>query len=177
MNNRTGSNSYYEWLRALVLHGADQFHDLTRALHSKVFYAIVPNDENRVADGIILRELYCEETKTSKESLALFTNTCSFFEMLVALILRIRYQLAGTGYEFNDWFVTLISNIDLADCTDDKAIPLDYVYTKIDYVVDRHYNRSGEGGLFPLKNSSFDQRRRELWYQMQDYLMENFDFF
>ena len=40
--------------------------------------------------------------------------------------------------------------------------------------VERRYKRSGEGGLFPLKNAAKDQRKVEIWYQLSSYLLENY---
>ena len=33
---------------------------------------------------------------------------------------------------------------------------------------------NGTGGLFPLKRPRVNQRRVEVWYQMSEYLMENY---
>ena len=42
--------------------------------------------------------------------------------------------------------------------------------------LDRTYSYDGEGGLFPLRNPDYDQRDAEIWYQMQAYLEENYDY-
>ena len=51
---------------------------------------------------------------------------------------------------------------------------------KVDYYVDkllgRDYFRDGFGGLFPLKHAKKDQRKVEIWYQLQNWLMENYEF-
>ena len=39
-------------------------------------------------------------------------------------------------------------------------------------LIRRRYHRNGRGGLFPLKRPSCDQRKVEIWYQMNAYLME-----
>ena len=38
--------------------------------------------------------------------------------------------------------------------------------------LERAYNRSGRGGLFPIKRVLKDQRRVEIWYQMMDYISQ-----
>ena len=36
--------------------------------------------------------------------------------------------------------------------------------------------QDGFGGLFPLKHAKKDQRKVEIWYQLQNWLMENYEF-
>jgi len=43
-------------------------------------------------------------------------------------------------------------------------------------VILRRYSKTGKGGLFPLKHPKKDQTEVEIWYQMQQYVMENFDY-
>ena len=38
----------------------------------------------------------------------------------------------------------------------------------------REYSDNGHGGLFPLKNPKKDQRKVEIWYQMTEYINENY---
>jgi hypothetical protein len=44
----------------------------------------------------------------------------------------------------------------------------------LDRIIERTYQRNGVGGLFPLKRDKKDQRKVELWYQMNAYLIENY---
>ena len=40
-------------------------------------------------------------------------------------------------------------------------------------VIDRDYDASGFGGIFPLRRPAEDQRKVELWYQAAAYILEN----
>jgi hypothetical protein len=39
-------------------------------------------------------------------------------------------------------------------------------------VIHRYYQPNGHGGFFPLENPQDDQRHVELWYQLNEYVME-----
>ena len=41
-------------------------------------------------------------------------------------------------------------------------------------IIWRTYDSNGYGGLFPLRNPREDQRKVELWYQLNAYLLEQF---
>jgi hypothetical protein len=49
------------------------------------------------------------------------------------------------------------------------------VEQKINRVLERTYKPNGEGGLFPLKNTCKNQKRVEIWYQMNSYIHENYN--
>jgi hypothetical protein len=65
----------------------------------------------------------------------------------------------------------MINNLDM-----DWLDP-DDILDCIDRFLSRKYDYNGVGGIFPLrKGASEDQRNVEIWYQMQSYLMENYEF-
>jgi hypothetical protein len=41
-------------------------------------------------------------------------------------------------------------------------------------MVARGYDENGNGGLFPLKNPKEDQRKVEVWMQLNAYIIEKF---
>jgi len=94
---------------------------------------------------------------------------CSFLEMLVALSRRLAFQ---EEREPRDWFWEMMDNLGLAKHTDDYDYSEEEVNDILDRVIWRTYYTNGEGGLFPLRHASADQRHIELWYQMCAYLLE-----
>ena len=75
------------------------------------------------------------------------------------------------------WFWEMIDNLKLEQCSDEDP----YIKEKtsnnnklISIFLDRRYNRFGNGGIFPLKHYTSDQREVEIWYQMMAYLDENY---
>lgn len=140
---------------------------LLRALHKKEFYSFVPNDDNRAEDG-----------KEFRRRFANFDGPCSILEMMIALSDRVAQEFVDTIYEAppEKWFWEMIDNLGLATFTDDKFLegeggvwPVDNI---LDGLLERTYDETGKGGLFPLKNPPNDQRKIEIWYQMHKYIIE-----
>lgn len=175
------SNTYYFWLCELVhMYSRNNYNLLIRELHKKKFRWFVPNDDNRAFEGKNLRERFCDEEGIDYEYCSLdFEEDTSMLELLIGLAFRCDSIMADTAdnVSINEWFFRLLTNVGLDKFTDD-----DYYYhggsievNKIlDKIIDRKYHRSGKGGLFPLKRAKKDQRKVEIWYQMCQYLVENY---
>jgi hypothetical protein len=70
----------------------------------------------------------------------------------------------------------MVENLDLMRFADDVYLQSDgkHIITMVlDVLLQRTYTNKGVGGLFPLKRSKNDQRKVEIWYQLQEYLAEN----
>jgi hypothetical protein len=141
-----------------------RYGELFKRLYEKEFVWIVPNDDNRVEDGKLLREEFMADVPSREIDPDWMELGCSFLEMLVGLSRRLAFE--GEG-EPRRWFWELIDNLELLDCVDPEAID-----EKLDTVIWRTYERDGRGGLFPLKRARKDQRKVEIWYQLNAYLLE-----
>jgi hypothetical protein len=166
---------YFRWLYSQVGAVTTRRKDRTywgflRILYTTEFVWFVPNDDNRVMDGIQLREEFLERSGIATPDENWMALGCSFFEMLVALSRRLSFEAGG---EPLNWFWTLIENIELEGQTDDREISADEISEKLNLVIWRRYKRNGVGGLFPLRSGRIDQRNIEIWYQMFAYLQEN----
>lgn len=167
---------YFQWLSDQIVHRNHQYTTLLLQLYSTDFIWSVPNDDNRLEEGLYLRELYCSEMGCSLEQ-ADFPINCSVFEMLVALSKSCYSQSSGMTQikvSVASWFWQLLDNCGLIE-----AVDYQYDGQKVSFILNRfmnrEYDRNGHnGGLFPLKKRNKDQRRVELWYQMASYLNENF---
>lgn len=97
---------------------------------------------------------------------------CSMLEMLIALCHRISFESDRTA---GDWFWKLMQNLELRDYTDNKfnRQTEEHIDECLDRVINRTYEPTGRGGLFPLAAAMQDQRNVEIWYQMSAYLLEN----
>lgn len=170
---------YFHWLCEMMdVERMDRaYWLLAKDLWQTPFYSLVPHDENRAMDGLALREEYLDETNYPRY--IRLEGECSVFEMLVALARRIDFEMSDPYVDGDDschWFWTMIENLDLADYDDEHYVELDgmiEVPEKLDRFLERTYRRNGKGGLFPLMRTSADQRKVEIWYQMNEYLMEN----
>lgn len=171
---------YFDWLCDLIHANQEDksYMLLMKDLYRRVFYSIIPHDENRAGDGLDLREEYARDSWLPKY--AEIEGECTVLEMLIGLARRIDFELSDpyddsstdkTAY----WFWEMLDNLGLTVFDDESYVEyggVHYVDDIIDKFLDREYKRSGEGGLFPLKESRKDQRRVEIWYQMSAYLAE-----
>lgn len=178
------SNGYFRYLGEIV--GADtlmrgNYWYLLKTLHSMEFYWIIDRDENRARDGENLRVKYFYEVNSEDTKYDdILYRPCTVLEMLVALAIRIEGITAGWEQDSKDrtadWFWEMVRNLDLMDCSDDNWS--ENCRAKVQYYIqnfmDRKYETNGVGGLFPLKSVCQNQRRVEVWYQMQAYIQENY---
>jgi len=148
---------------------------LVKQLYSREFVWLIANDDNRCADGKDLRELFVTELGFDKVDPNWMDLGCSMLEMLIALAKRAAYE---SDKSEGDWFWIFMQNMGIRKFNDayyknaEKAALLE-IDDAIQRVVWRTYSPDGEGGLFPLRHPSEDQRRVELWYQLSAYLLEN----
>lgn len=144
---------------------------LASALFQKEFISLVDFDDNRIADGMELRrefELEFSYVLADKDNFP-----PSVLEVLLALSRRMEVQ-SDTIMEC--WFWELLTNLGLHHYADnsyyDNGGPWEIQYI-LNRWVGRTYKRDGKWGIFPLKHAKKDQRKVEIWYQMQAYLAEN----
>lgn len=144
------------------------------------FNASVPFDDNRVADGRRLRDVYTLVSAYSSY-LILDTPGANMLEVLVALVQRFDTDVMMTedGKErHKEWFWLMMKNCGLDIFVDSQFTKLDSdadmaCSSIINLINERGYDKSGLGGFFPMKKSNDDQREKELWKQMHEYFLEN----
>ena len=156
---------------------SSSYYELMRELYNIEFYWSVPNDDNRALDGIRLREKYCYNSNISAGIMQ--EEPCSLLEMLIALARRCDDELMYNSTDGNrsvDWFWMMLTNLGINRFRDssygDAWVDNDVIGIT-DKLLDREYSEKGKGGLFPLKYAREDQREVEIWYQMNEYLIEN----
>ena len=175
---------YFNWLCEKVnLYSSDNdmYTNLIDSLRNREFYSIIANDDNRAADGKYLRVTYDEEF-TDIHYQGDFDAPCTVLEMLIALAERMDDDIlysSELGPRVDVWFWMMIHNLGLDYATDDHyALNDNYGQTYVDHVLDmflnRKYKANGVGGLFPLREPHENQRNLEIWFQMNDYISENY---
>lgn len=168
-------NGYFEHLCEMVnidgKNGRPYTH-LARRLHSVEFDSHVPGDINRADDGVALRDGYSDSPD----------GKCTVFEMLVALSQEMEYFIGGMIQEdtMDIWFHQMLENLGISTLDDafwerNPADAKDICDDAVGLWLNRDYEFDGTGGLFPLKNPTFDQAKVEIWYQMNAYLREILD--
>lgn len=168
--------SYFVWLYSQVgsvraKNPARTHWDLLRQLHQTEMIWTIPNDDNRLADGVDLRyEFLLDPTSRAAVPYEWMHMPCSFLEMLIAMSRRLAFEDGG---EPAWWFWHMLENMGLHRCNDRNTRQLAYqINFLVQRVINREYEYNGDGGLFPLKHPRMDQRKVELWSQLNAYLLE-----
>lgn len=170
-------DKYYYWLLDQVMYDSMKkygrnYSKLLKAMRRKAFTWTIPNDENRANDGKNLRTKFYMECGYTEE----IKGACSFLEMSIALAMRIHNDIFehDPGSRPSRWFWLMMENCGLDAYTDECFDEL-MVNKLMDRVIRRRYSKTGKGGFFPLKRPQADQKEVEIWYQMQQFLIENYD--
>lgn len=175
------SNEYFTWLCNIINinRPRDSYFILAQILHKRDYKWFVPNDDNRAADGRKLREQFSDEMQYDASKILNY-HSCSMLEMLVGVARRIEDILYDPeeGDRTERWFWEILGNVGLDKYVDSKYAEDSYGREKInlliDNVLERAYKKNGQGGLFPLRRPKKDQRKVEIWYQMCEYLNDNY---
>lgn len=165
-------STYFNWLVAKVMRLENPtpsltFWKLLEQLHKTEFVWLVPNDDNRVQDGLDLRPEYLREAHLDED--LLFNGLgCSVLEMLIAFARRIEFD---TDEPLSDWFWIFIEHLGLSQYNDaafDELIVTDILTV----FIWRTYGPDGVGGMFPIRHPKHDQRKVEIWYQFCEWAAE-----
>lgn len=157
---------YYEWLVSQVeIPNGKTYNDIFEIMHNTEFVWTVPNDDNRVQDGIDLRHEFAGDRVSD-----IALGGATFLEVLIGLSRRAAFTGGG---EAPQWAWQLMKNLQLKK----KADPLSphvaqRVKDILDSVIWRTYKPDGFGGFFPLRRPSDDQTKVEIWYQLNAYVIE-----
>lgn len=167
-------DEYVKWLRRRVDGLSPSLDIFFDTLLNMEYVFTNPRDINRALDGKVLRKHWEAEAARPIH----FMGACSVLEFLVALADRMND--AYYDYENPDqtakWFWVLINNMGMECYENDylEVIGTDGLVDILVRMMNHDYAPDGsEGGLFPLRSSQTDQRVIEVWYQLQNYLMEN----
>lgn len=162
-------NLYFSWLCAKVSQVENPAPSSThlklfRKLFQTEFVWLLSGDDNRAEDGLELREEFFVASGITDE----FDphEGCSVFEMLIAFSHRAEFMVGETP---RFWFWLMLENIGLSGANDasyneEKAHRILYNFLW------RLYDENGRGSLFPLTDSTQNQKETEIWYQFCEWL-------
>ena len=162
---------YYRWLvhQIQIPRGnTNTYEDLFSRLHDTAFvFDVSPStagDHNRLQDALDLRVEFMHGADMMLE------HPGSMLEILIALSRRTAFT--GGGYP-PVWAWKLLENLKLNKASDPMVgAKADRVEDILEAVIWRTYEPDGQGGFFPLKHSTKDQTKEELWVQMNMYVTE-----
>ena len=141
--------------------------------------SLLPMDRNRETDALDLRKNYQSNNDCDPEAMAKL-GPVRALEMMVCLAGRIAEMLSDSDIEDNNenrWFFEMAGNAGLCVMDDDSYIAKEGLFITHEAmmrVIGRTYCENGLGGFFPLAYAKNDQRKCELWYQMNQYVIENY---
>lgn len=167
--------AYFHWLVQQVHDEGPQsrtYWDLLRMLFEKEFSedALVPNDDNRILDGLDLRTEFLIGADAPRGISPDKFGPCSVLEVLVALSRRLAWAAGGKA---DGWAWQLLVNLDLHKMSDPLGrIRQGRVHEILDRLIWRTYRQDGTGGFFPLSWPQDNQAKVEIWYQMSAYVNE-----
>lgn len=166
---------YFTWLYSQVAsvevaNPSKTYWRLLKRLYTKEFLWFIDRDDNRSEDGKELRHEFIDDEGLEDVDQHWLDLGCSMLELIIGLSRRLSFEDDG---EPRDWFWLLIENLGLEDYNDNAFMPEEEVDEVLNDVIFRTYKRNGRGGLFPLKRSTEDQRKVEIWYQLSAYILEN----
>lgn len=166
---------YRNWLLKKVkqYRKLDNYSFLFEYLHNYPFSWSLSMDENRAEDGKYLRENF-EDEMGIPDGIVL-CGTCTTLEMLVALAIRMDKEYIGEPGEPDpsSIFIELLNNLGLWKY-DNRRFTASKVNQILQVWMSRSFEYNGKGSLFPLKEASRDQRKIEIWDQMNAYIYENY---
>jgi len=169
---------YLEWLYSQVAPvkvsaRTRTYWKLFHQMYKTIFVALAPHDENRIADGRDLRYEFLAEREDLQGDLDWMRSPCSMLELFIILARQLSFEMDDP---VDVWFWHLMETLDLVQFNDRKynSHAEEEIERTLDRVIWRNYEPNGQGGLFPLRNPTRDQRKVELWYQLNAYLLEQF---
>jgi hypothetical protein len=173
---------YVKWLCREVLGGTlgrplYPYMNVCAYMHKITFKDDVPNDDNRSAEGVSLRDEFLSgmgrHLAPTLPWRRFLTMECTLLEMLVGMARRCNFQVDTLTVQ--EWFFKFLENLSIAKYEDTGFTPADRIRLskRLNPFNNRTYSPSGAGSIFPLKRPHTDMRKLELWYQMSAYIVEN----
>ena len=178
MSSSSLDDRYLRWLYGQVgsvnaRQKARTHWSLLRQLNETIFVAIVPHDENRIADAKDLRYEFLAETEDEQGDLEWMRSPCSALELFIVLARQLAFEMDDSPQVWF-WHLLEVLNLEGYNDRDYNEDAQKEVSRCMDRVIWRTYSPDGRGGLFPLRDAHRDMRKIELWYQLNAYLLEQF---
>ena len=135
-----------------------------------------PLDEDRVQNGLSMREKYAEEYVNERKIdrfLDSFNDGISVLEFFISLSDKMSETIYFDSH-LSEFFWQIIDNLGL-DCMNDDEFDQEIVNDILRKLFDRKYSRDGSGGgMFYIPNCEFDLTKMDFFRQSQIWLSKNF---
>ena len=177
MQDKQLLNEYYLWLLEIVdndIYHVEDYDEMLWQLFDTDFHWVIENDANRASNGLDLRYEY-EHVYGGGLPLDMENKEASVLEVLIALAINWEHEIT---YDFRIgdrsavWFWTMIGNLGLLEMPNWAYDP-DFVGDTLEIWMNREFQIDGSGSPFPVKFGNEDQRKVEIWLQLQQFVLEN----
>lgn len=157
-------DEYFEWLINRVGFSRRGYDQLLYFLYTVPFRYVLDRDRYRADDAFSLADEF-----------GIDRGYVSVLEVLIALAIRIDDELIGdpSDPKPNKIFWEMCCNLHL-DEYNNKKFNVQKVQNILLKWMERDFNSDGYGSIFPLDDPRQDQRKLEIWSQLQEYLSENY---
>lgn len=163
-------DAYLTWLHGRVRSAIKgrSYWQVLRKMYQTEYVWFIPNDDNRVEDGLELRYRFVTDLDIDADEDWMQLG-CSFLEMLIALSERFSFE---SEMSVPECFWILVKNLGLDNYPDSSFMDHeDEIGDILDRVIWRTYSDDGAGSLFPIRGAT-KMAEMEIWYQMQNYILE-----
>ena len=167
---------YFDWLVEAV-RGNDEEHvdmiPILDYLYDKRFEWEHPLDRNRVADALLMRRDYADETGSPYPA-DVKKKDCSVLEVLVRLAMDIENHITGDpeNPQPEIWFWQWLENLGIDERCCGEGYDERYLEQQIDNWMEGNITSRGKGGPFRLRHPSGDMRNKDMWGQCMAYINE-----
>ena len=171
-------DDYVYYLYRIVQNGGENHRKLCVELFKNRFFitrSAPKRDVDREKDGLELRKEWSNDSLDGEFHII----PCTILEMIIGISKRMSEQLMDEDGEDKtaQYFWEIIGNLGL-DCWDDDnfgwetGLAQKKIAKTCEILCKRQYNPDGTGGgMFPMPGLlGINQKKMEIWYQMQDYI-------
>lgn len=164
-------NEYLKWLiQYCKLERKRDYYKAFETLHDIPFIFFMERDINRRNDAFVLRQKYPLPKKYDDLRSNFMYRETSVFEVLCALAIRTDSELIGESEEGHPeyFMIEMLDNLNASKCSEEELI------YKISRWLRRTGKRNGKDTPFPVKSQNINQKKREIWDQMNAYIHETY---
>ena len=174
-------DNYIWYLYNLVQNGGENHRKLCMELFKNRFFitrSVPKRDIDRWKNGLELRKTYdfCYDNDFDSEMRPI---PCTMLEMIIGISKRMSEQLMDEDGEDKtaQYFWEIMENLGLTYMDDDNfgwdtGLAQKKIAKTCEILCKRQYNSDGTGGgMFPMPGVlGINQKKMEIWYQMQEYI-------
>jgi hypothetical protein len=167
---------YFKWLCNLACSergGPEKaLTDIFLEMYNFHFHGFVGYDFNREEDGLELRKAFY----SSYDSDERLDEPCTMLEMVLSLTKAMSFTMFNfvKDSSIHRWVVEMCINCGALVRDGNGYSCAKNVREILQRIQDRAYRKDGTGGFFPMISDDKDQREVEIWYQANEYLIENY---